>query len=172
MKLIPNKIPKSVYALIGEFVVQFNVLDFKFKHFLSSFIEDEMIGYLIASNQSFDFTKKRVNSIYQQLIDDEKLKERWNAVQQEIQDLANIRNDFAHSIIDFDNVSKSQFVLTRYSENQVLKFSSRQILYTVEDVKMHLSRIKKLNTKIGYLFHSTFRKYNDVVYYDGTGTIF
>jgi len=172
MKLIPNKIPKSVYALIGEFIVQFNVLDFKFKHFLSSFIEDEMIGYLIASNQSFEFTKKRVNSIYKQLVEDEKLKERWINLQQEIKDMSDVRNDFAHSIIDFDNVSKSQFFLTRYSENQVLKFSSRQISYTLEDVKNNISRIRKLNTKIGYLFHSTFRKYNDVVYYDGTGTIF
>ena len=90
MNLLPNKIPKKVYSLIGEFIVQFNVMDFKFKHFLSSFIEDELIGYLIASNQSFDFTKKRVNSIYAQLIEDKELKERWSALQAEISELANI----------------------------------------------------------------------------------
>jgi hypothetical protein len=172
MNLLPNKIPKKVYSLIGEFIVQFNVMDFKFKHFLSSFIEDELIGYLIASNQSFDFTKKRVNSIYAQLIVDKELKERWETLQTEISELANIRNDFAHSIIDFDNVSKSQFLMTRYSENKVLKFSSRQVLYSIDDVKSFISRMKKTNRKISYLFHTTFRKYNDVVYYNGTGTMF
>lgn len=172
MKLIPHKIPKSVYALIGEFIVQFNVLDFRFKNFLGAFIEDEAVGYLITSSQSFDFTKKRVNSIFLHLVEDEKLTKRWKDLQTEIVELANVRNDFAHSIIDYDYVTKSQFNLTRYSEKEVLQISSRQVLYSIENVKTNISRIKKLNKKISYLFHSTFRKYNDIVYYDGKGTMF
>ncbi len=153
--------------MIGEFIVRFNLMDFTFKHFLSSFIEDEMIGYLLTTSQSFEITQKRIDSIYKQLINDTELTERWGALQTEIKALQNIRNDFAHGLIDFDNITKEQFHVTRYSENKVLKFDSRKELYTLTEVKDAISRMKKLNTKIGYIFHTTFMKHQDIAYYDG-----
>jgi hypothetical protein len=172
MKYLPKKIPKSVYALLGEFIIQFSVTDFKFKDFLAAFIDDDAIGYLITSNQTFDFTRRRVKSIFSFLVEDEELKNRWSQIQTEITAISNMRNDFVHSNIDFDNVTKSQFLLTRYSENQVLNFSSREIIYTIDDLKSGISRIKKLNKSISYIFHSTFKKYKNMVYYTGKGPMF
>ena len=158
--------------MFGEFIVLFNVMDFKFKHFLGAFVEDQEIGYLLTSNQSFDFTRKRVNSIFRKLVDDDKLLERWTDLQADITTLSNVRNDFAHSIVDFDNVTKTQFLLTRYNEKKVLQFQSREVLYTLDEVKAHIANQKKINRKISYLFHTTFKKYNDIVYYSGNGTMF
>lgn len=172
MNLIPNKIPRKVYAMFGEFIVLFNVMDFKFKHFLGAFVEDPEIGYLLTSNQSFDFTRKRVDSIFKKLVDDQELLTRWTNLQADIITLSNVRNDFAHSVVDFDNVTKSQFLLTRYNEKKVLQFQSRRVFYTLNNVKAHISDQKKTNKKISYLFHTTFKKYNNVVYYSGNGTMF
>lgn len=166
------KIPRSILALFGEFIVEHNQMDFKLKMFLSSFVEDESIGHLLVSSQPFEFVKKRVNSVFKKIIEDEKLTQRWDVLQEEISQLNEVRNDIAHSVIDIDPDTRKLFVMTRFTESTVLKLGQRDKLYELSDLKAYVSRLKKINRKLSYLFHTTFRKHHDVAYYSGTGMMF
>lgn len=167
-----NKIPRTILSLFGEFIVEHNKMDYKLKQFLAGFVEDEMIGHLLTSSQAFEFVKKRVNSIYKHIIEDESLTQRWENLQGEMHNLNEVRNDIAHSVIDIDPVTKKIFVMTRFTENAVLKFGQKDKLYELSDLKGYVSRLKKLNRKLSFLLHTTYKKHHDIVYYSGPGMMF
>lgn len=169
-------IPRTILATFGEFIVEHNKMDYKLKSFLASFVEDELVGHLLTASQPFEFVRRRVNSIYNHLIDplenSEDLIERWNKLQPEIKDINEIRNDIAHSIINLDTKTHKTILLTRFTENSVLKFSQKDTVYSITDLKKFVTRLKKLNRQLSYLLHSTYKRHNDIIYYDGKGMMF
>jgi hypothetical protein len=167
-----SKIPSYILATFGEFIVQHNKMDFKCKMFLASFVENDMIGHLLTSNQNFEFIRKRINSIYEHLIENDKLANRWEKLQKDMTLLNEVRNDIAHSIIDLEPSRKKIFVLSRFTEKSVLKFSTKDKLYKYSELKKLVSKQKNINRKLGYLFHTTYKEYNDIVFYSGEGMMF
>ena len=115
-------IPRTILATFGEFILEHNKMDYKLKSFLASFVEDELVGHLLTASQPFEFVRRRVNSIYNHLIDplenSEDLIERWNKLQPEIKDINEIRNDIAHSIINLDTKTHKTILLTRFTKIQ------------------------------------------------------
>ncbi len=166
------KIPRKVLADFGDFIVQHNKMDYKLKMFLAGFVEDNLIGHLLVGHQNFVFIKKRVNSIFEHMIEDSTLKQRWKGLQTEMTELNEIRNDIAHSIVDYDPKAKELFLLTRFSEKSVLHFSQKERFYEFSELKSYVARQKKLNTKLSFFFHTTFKKHHEIVFYDGKGMMF
>lgn len=172
MSLKTPRLPKRLYSLFGEYIVLFNTIDFKFKNFLSALVEDDSIGHILTASQSFDYVRKRINVLFNEIIENPDLKNRWNDLQPEIQKLSEIRNDIAHAYIDFDNVEKDKFLITRFSETKALKLSARQELYYTKDIENFIIQLKKINKQVSFLFHSTYKEYMDIIYYSGKGMMF
>ena len=169
-------IPRTILATFGEFIVEHNKMDYKLKSFLASFVEDELVGHLLTASQSFEFVRKRVNSLYNHFIEplenSDDLIERWNLLQPEIKEINEIRNDIAHSIINLDNKTNKTILLTRFTENSVLKFSQKDMVYDTKDLKKFVTRLKKLNRQLSNLLHSTYKRHNNIIYYSGKGLMF
>ena len=147
-------------------------MDHKLKHFLAGFVEDQRIGHLLTSSQAFEFIKKRVNSVYKHIIEDNALTKRWDDLQGEMAELNEVRNDIAHSTIDIDPDSKEFLVMTRFTEHTVLKLGQKAKSYELSALKAYVSRLKKLNRKLSFLLHTTYKKHHDIIYYNGPGMMF
>lgn len=161
-----TKIPRSVLALFGEFIVEHNKMDYKLKKFLIFLLEEnESLGILFVSNQGFEYVKKRVAAVYKHVIDNPALLARWKALEPEITQLTEIRNDIAHSIIDIDPDTRKLMVLSRYSESSVMKnLGSKDTLYELSDLKLSLTKQKEINRKLGYLLHTTYKEYSGAIF--------
>ena len=159
-----SKTPRKLLTLFGEFIVEFNLIENHLKEFLGSLVEDELIAHILVSNQSFDFIHKRVNAIFNELIDKKNLKDRWGKIYKKLKPLQDIRNDIAHSTVDINPENKNEFVLFRYNETQILKFSQRAAFYSKSDLIIKIKEMKKLNTQLRDLFHTTYLDYTDSIF--------
>ena len=131
---------------------------------LTSLIDNNAIGHLVIMHQSLEFVLKRVDVIFKELIENEQLKKRWLNIHPLIKKIKIIRNDVAHSSCDINPEDKNEFILVRFSETETLKLSQRERFYTIKELISDISKLKKTNIRLGYLFHTTYGKYTNSLF--------
>jgi hypothetical protein len=159
-----TRIPKKIFALFGEFIHEFNFLDFQCKSILVDLFDDKRIGHILVMHQNFDFVIKRVDKVFELIIDDPKLRKRWKVIYPKLKKFQELRNDVSHSHCDINPENKNEFILTRFSEKETLRLTQKSALFEINDLTKGIRDLKKINLQVKHLFHSTFIKHTGVVF--------